>query len=165
MFWPWGGHLTYNLTNLPNLLIIFPSFFHNALKMTCTTTSFNCRYPSMWCTHPINPMGIHLLHNIHGNNRTWIRMMQFVTLLLPFCKMLASTWDDNNYMRLFQPCSIPLVDESTLCSLKMEFAPWLTLSLLTQHKHIHSPVLCNSRICYLWCGLSQKKELSQPTPQ
>jgi hypothetical protein len=123
MFWPWGGHLIYNLTNLPNLLIIFPSFFHNALNVIRTITSFNCRYPSMRCTHPIDPMGIHLLHCVHGNNRTRICMMQFVTLLLPLCKMLASTWNENNYMHLFQLCSIPLIDKSTLCSLKMEFAP------------------------------------------
>jgi hypothetical protein len=123
MFWPWGGHLTYNLTNFPNLLIIFLSFFHSALNMTCTTTSLNCRYPSMLCTHPINPMGIHLLHCAHGNNYMGTCMMQFVAFLLPLHKMLASTWDEINYMCLFQSCPNPLVDESTLCSLKMEFAP------------------------------------------
>jgi hypothetical protein len=30
--------------------------------------------------------------------------------------MLASPWDENNYMHFFQSHSIPLVDELTLCS-------------------------------------------------
>jgi hypothetical protein len=50
-------------------------------------------------------------------------MMQFATLLLPLSKMLVSMWGENNYMRFLQTCLTPLVDESTLCSLKMAFAP------------------------------------------
>jgi len=42
--------LVYILTNLPNLLIIFPNFLHNALDMILITTSFNCR-PSSMCVH------------------------------------------------------------------------------------------------------------------
>jgi hypothetical protein len=30
--------------------------------------------------------------------------------------MLASPYDENNYLHFFQPHSIPFVDESTLCS-------------------------------------------------
>jgi hypothetical protein len=49
-------------------------------------------------------------------------MMQFATPLLSLREMLASMWGKNNYMRFLQTCSTPLVDESTLCSLKMAFA-------------------------------------------
>jgi hypothetical protein len=48
-------------------------------------------------------------------------MMQFATLLLPLRKMIVSTWDENNYMCFPQPHLTPFVDESTLCSIKMEF--------------------------------------------
>jgi hypothetical protein len=33
-------------------------------------------------------------------------MMHFTTPLLPLCKMMASTWGENNYMHFFQTCSI-----------------------------------------------------------
>jgi hypothetical protein len=42
-------------------------------------------------------------------------MMQFATPLLPLREMLASMWDENNYMHFLQPHSIILIDESTLC--------------------------------------------------
>jgi hypothetical protein len=37
--------------------------------------------------------------------------------------MLVSMWDENNYMRFFQPHSIPFIDELTLSSPKMAFTP------------------------------------------
>jgi hypothetical protein len=49
-------------------------------------------------------------------------MMQFITALLPLCEMLASMWDENNYMCFLQLRLILLVDNSTLCSPKMTFA-------------------------------------------
>jgi hypothetical protein len=64
-------------------------------------------------------------------------MMQFATPLLPLPKMLAFTWDENSYVCFLQSCSIPFVDESTLCSPKMAFVPWLVLSLPTQCKRIY----------------------------
>jgi hypothetical protein len=39
-----------NLTNLPNLLIIFPILLNNILKVIWIIMSFNCKYPSM-CVH------------------------------------------------------------------------------------------------------------------
>jgi hypothetical protein len=68
---------------------------------------------------------------------TWAPMMQFVTLLLPLHKILTSMRDENNYTCFFQPCSIPLVDKLTLCSPKMEFAPYSMLSLPIQHEWIY----------------------------
>jgi len=62
--------LVYSSTNFPNFSIIFPKFSHNVLDTAQTTTSFNCRYPLM-CVHTsIDPMGVHLLHYAHGNERT-----------------------------------------------------------------------------------------------
>jgi hypothetical protein len=61
--------LNLNSTNLPNLSIIFPNFFHIILDVTQTTTSFNCRPPPM-CAHPIDPIGIHPLHCAHDNECT-----------------------------------------------------------------------------------------------
>jgi len=132
-----GMHLAYNSTNLPNLLIIFPNFLHNTSYMTWTTPSviLHCV-----CTHPINLMGIHLLHCVHGNQHTKT-MMQFTTLLSPLHEMLVSTWKKNNYMCFFQPHSTPFINESTLCLPKMTFAPCSTLSLLTQRKQIYFPNL------------------------
>jgi hypothetical protein len=50
-------------------------------------------------------------------------MIQFTTPLLPLSEMLASMWGENNYMCFLQTRSIPFVDELTLCSPKMAFAP------------------------------------------
>jgi hypothetical protein len=51
--------------------------------------------------------------------------------------MLGFTWDENNYMHFLQPHSTPVFGKSTLRLLKMAFAPWLTLSLLTQCEWIY----------------------------
>jgi hypothetical protein len=37
--------------------------------MIWTTPSINCKYPWCVCTHPIDTMGIHFLHYVHGNKR------------------------------------------------------------------------------------------------
>ncbi len=70
MFWPKGGCLVYSSTNLFELSINFPGLFHSASNMTWTTPSINCRYPWCVCTHPIDIMGIHFLHCVHGNKWT-----------------------------------------------------------------------------------------------
>jgi len=66
-------------------------------------------------------MGIHFLCCVHGNKRAGTHDAihdTFVTM----CDMLVSMWDENNYMHFLQPHSILLVDELTLCLLKMAFA-------------------------------------------
>jgi len=40
------------------------------LYVIWTTSSFNCRHPQCVCTHPIDPMGIHLLCCAHGKECT-----------------------------------------------------------------------------------------------
>jgi hypothetical protein len=74
------------------------------------------------CTHPIDLMSIHLLRCVHGNECTGIYDVihnTFATIE----EMLASTWDDNNYMCFIQSHSTLLIDESTSCLPKMAFAP------------------------------------------
>ncbi len=55
MFWPQGKCLVYNLTNLPNLSIIFPILLHNAPNVIWITTSLNaCAHiPSMLQCPPL----------------------------------------------------------------------------------------------------------------
>ncbi len=76
------------------------------------------------CTHPIDPMGIHLLHySTFMATNALEPMMRFATPSPPLRKMLASTWDESNYMHFLQPHSTSLIDESTLYLPKMAFAP------------------------------------------
>jgi hypothetical protein len=71
MLWPKGKCLAYNLMNIPNLLISFPSLFHNISNTTWTTHPSITYIPWCMCTHPINLMGIHLFYCAHGNKHTW----------------------------------------------------------------------------------------------
>jgi len=71
MFWPKGRRLVYNLICIPNLSIIFSIFLHNTSYATLITHPLMIGIPWCVCTHPIDPMGIHLLHYVHGNECTW----------------------------------------------------------------------------------------------
>ncbi len=70
--------------------------------------------------------------------------------------MLALIWDENNYMQFLQPCSTFLVHKSTLCSPKMEFTLYLTLSLVTRHVWIYFPDLAK----FIVSNVTQVKERS-----
>jgi hypothetical protein len=122
LFWPRGRRLAYNSTNLPNLLIIFLNFLHSTSYTTWTTPSFNCRHPSM-CAHIPSTLWVSSSYVVFMATNALKPMMQFVTPLPSLCKMLVSTWDENNYMRFLEPHSTPFVDKSTLCLPKMTFAP------------------------------------------
>jgi hypothetical protein len=87
-------------------------------------------------------------------------MMQFATPLLQLHEMLVSMWDENNYMHFLQPHSTPLVDKSTLCLLKMAFAPSLTLSLPTPHS---TPLVDESTLCLPKMAFALSLTLSLPT--
>ncbi len=70
MFWLWGECLAYSLINFPNLSIIshfFPQHFKHGLDYHILQLQ---AYLNCVCIHPINPMGIHLLHYAHENVRT-----------------------------------------------------------------------------------------------
>ncbi len=114
-----------------------PQFFAQHFVHNLNYPIFNCRHPSM-CVHTSHHYA--LLHYVHSNKRT--RNHETIhTPLSPLHKMLIVTWDENNYMHFLQPHSTLLVNESTLCLLKMAFTPQPTLSLLTQHEWIHLPNL------------------------
>jgi hypothetical protein len=78
--------------------------------------------------------------------------------------MLAFTWDKCNYMHFFQPHSTPLINESTLHSPKMEFAPYLILSLPTQHEWIYFPDLVQFKDLMLPMQFKPKKKDITMTP-
>jgi hypothetical protein len=78
----------------------------------------------LWCmcTHPIDHMGIHLLHCVHGNEH--IRTHDVIhDTFVAIVQTAGFHVGQKNYMCFFQPCSTPLVVESTLSSPKMAFAP------------------------------------------
>jgi hypothetical protein len=74
------------------------------------------------CTYPIDVTCVLFLHHAHGNERTGTHDAVCDTFIA-IARDLISMRDENNYMHFLQPCSIPFVDELTLCSPKMEFAP------------------------------------------
>ncbi len=108
---------------------IFPAFWlFSPVFSTTLRTRLELPHPSIvgilqcMCTHPIDLMSIHLLRCVHGNECTGIYDVihnTFATIE----EMLASTWDDNNYMCFIQSHSTLLIDESTSCLPKMAFAP------------------------------------------
>jgi hypothetical protein len=134
--------ISYNLTELPNLLIIsFPQFFaqHFVHNLDYFISQLHASFDV--CAHIPSTLWVSTFYIVLMATNTLEPMMQFVTPLPPLHDMLVSTWEKNNYMRLFQPHSSPPIDELTLCLPKMTFTPWPTLSLLTQHKHIYFPNL------------------------
>jgi hypothetical protein len=102
---------------------LFPSFFSTSFRIQLGLPHTSIAGIS-WCgcTHPIDFMGIHLLHRVHGNKCIGTHDVIHNTLA-PLREMLASTWDNNNYMHLFQSHPTPFTNESTLCLTKMAFAP------------------------------------------
>jgi hypothetical protein len=135
---------------------IFPTFqLSSQVFSTSLRTWLELSHPSiaslLWCvhTHPIDLMGIHLLLCAHGNERTKTHDAIRDTFAA-IVQDVSFMWDENNYMHFFQPHSILLVDKLTLCS------PNMCGSI--------SSILHNSRICYLWCDSSQRKELLWLTP-
>jgi hypothetical protein len=97
------------------------------------------------CTHPIDPMGIHLLRCTHSNECIETHDVIHDTFVAIVWNV-GSMWDDNNYMHFFPPCSIPFVDKSTLCSLKMKFA-------------LINVVIANPTQTYFFPDLVQPKDL------
>ncbi len=110
--------------------LIFPTFqLFSPIFSTSLWMWLGLAHPSIaslpqWvCTHPIDSMGIHLLCCAHDNEC----MGTHDAIHNIF---VAIVWDVGLYVgqeqlhaHFFQQCLFPLVDESTLCSPKMEFAP------------------------------------------
>jgi len=74
------------------------------------------------CTHLIDLIGIHLLHYVHGNERTGTHVLVCDTSTT-ITQDVGFHVGENNYMHFFQSHSTLLVDELTLCLPKMTFAP------------------------------------------
>ncbi len=120
----------------------------------------------LWCmcAHPINPMGIHLLHCVHNNE----------CIKNPWCSLRHLCC---HCVKCWLPCAVI----TTTCA---SFKHIQLLLLTNQHCahqrwHSHfswcyhcqpnmsgfiSPILMHPRICYFQCGSSQRMELSRSTP-
>jgi hypothetical protein len=116
------------------------------------------------CTHPIDPMGIHLLHCTHGNEHMRIHdgiHDAFVII----------AWNVRFHVGWKQLHSFFLNT--------FNFSHWQNQHCAYQKWNLHpswhchcqpnmsgfiSPILCNLWICYLWYDSNQKKELVQLTP-
>ncbi len=88
-------------------LIIWPIFLGFQLVFSIFLTIFWIHFglpqpsiasvPQCICTHPIDPMDIHLLRCVCDNKHIETHDVICDTLL-PLCMMLASRWVENNYM-------------------------------------------------------------------
>ncbi len=160
MFWPRGKHLAYNSTDLPNLSIIFPNFFHSASNTIWTTPSFNCKYPFNACAHIPSTPWVSISYITIITTSAQEPMMEFMTPLLTLCEMMASTWDENNYIHFLQPCLTPFVNNQHCVHQRWHLYPRQCCYCQPNTKGFTSPILHNSRICFIRCGSSKKKELS-----
>jgi len=85
-------------------------------------------------------------------------MKQFTTLLPPLCEMLASTWDEKNYMCFLQPHSTPLINELTLCFQRWHSHPSQCCHCRPNTSIFTSPILHNSRIYRFQCSPSYRNQ-------
>jgi hypothetical protein len=164
MFWPKGRCLVYNLTSLPNLLIIFPNFLHNTSYATWTTPSLNCRHHAM-CVHISHwPYGYPLFTSCswqQTHENPWCNLQHL-------CCHCTKCWFPRG-TRTITYVSFNHIQLLSLMSWHCAYQRW--------HSHLNrhcccrpnaniftSLILRNSRICYIKCNSSQGKELSQSTP-
>ncbi len=118
----------------------------------------------LWCvyTHPINPMGIHLICCAHGNERTGTHDAIHDTFVATRCWLPCGTktitCTSFNHIQLFLSMNWHCAYQrwhshlSSRCHCQLNTSKFI------------SPILCNSKICCLWCNSSQEKELSKLTP-
>jgi hypothetical protein len=124
------------------------------------------------CTHPIDLMGIHLLHCVHGNERTWTQDAIHNTFA-PITR---------GVMNCILGCWLPRGLKTTTCA-SFKHVQFLSLtnwhyahqkwhSHLNWHCHYQSntsiftsQILHHPRICYFQCDSSQKTKLLRLTPR
>jgi hypothetical protein len=112
-------------------LIARPIFLTFRLSFPIFSQHFVCEdYPILQlhisldvCAHIPSTLWVSTSYIVFTTINTLERMMELVTPLLPLCEMLASMWDENNYMHFLQPHSTLLVDGLTLSSPNMAFTP------------------------------------------
>jgi len=115
-----GSWLTNQLL-FPTFQLSSPIFFTPLCIRLGLPSSFNCRNFLM-CVHTSHQPYGSTFYVVFMAMNALKPMMQFVTPLSPLCEMLASTWDENNYMCFLQPHSTPFIDKLTSCLPKMVFA-------------------------------------------
>jgi hypothetical protein len=94
-------------------LILFLIFFHNAPNATWITTSFNCRYLSMLCTHPIDGCPPFMLcPQQWAHEHPWCSLQHFCC----------------HYIR----CQLPCEKKTTTCALTAfhSFGQWVDILLI-----------------------------------
>jgi len=109
------------------------------------------------CTHPINPMGIHFLCCVHANKLTWTHDVIHYTFV-------AIMKDVGFHVGQEQLHALPSNTFNFSCQwidivlTKDDIRTLVDLSLPTQHVNkFISLILRHPRICYFWCGSSQKR--------
>jgi hypothetical protein len=149
---------------------IFTSFWSDSLIFSTTLQIWlKLPHPSItniprcMCTHPVDLMGIHLLHCVHDNEHT-----NPLCSLWHLCCHCTGCWLP------------PRVRTTTCASFKhIQFLSSMSWHCAHQIWHSHlswcchcwpntskfiSLILHHPRICCFWCGSSQIMKLSQPTP-
>ncbi len=150
---------------------IFLAFWLSSLVFYITLcTQLGLPNPSianiLWCvcTHFIDPMGIHFLCCVHGNKHT--RTHDAI------CDTFAAIAWDVGFPRETRTITCACFNHIQFLSLANRHCAYQRWHLhLNRHCHYRpntnkftSPILCNSRICYIRYNSSQGKELSQSTP-
>jgi len=150
---------------LTTQLVFLDFWLFSPLFFTSLRTRLELPHPSIVgilqcvCTHPIDSMGIHLLHCVHGNECMGTHDVVHDTFV-------AIMQDVGFHVRKKQL-------HAFLSSMFNSFHWWADIVLTNPSQHCHcqpnmngftSPILHNSKICCLWCGSSQRKELSWLTP-
>jgi hypothetical protein len=142
--------LAYNLTNPPNLLIIFLNFFHNTLDAAQTTTSLNCRIPLM-CVHTSHRPYRYPFFTLHSWQ--WTHEDPW--------------WGSKHFCCHCMKCWFPCGMRTTTCTslIHFQFLPLTNRHCVHQKWNLHlswhchnwpnvcrttSLILHNSRICCLW---------------
>jgi hypothetical protein len=164
MFWLRGGCLVY-------IWLIFQAFlFFSPFFSTTLHRWFGLSHPSIVgirqcvCTHPIKPMSIHFLHRVHDNKH--IRTHDII-----HDTFVAIAWDDGFHMGWKHITCISFNHIQLLLSISQHCVYQRWHSYLSWHCHCRPnankfkiPILCNPKICYFRCNLSQRNELLQLTP-
>jgi len=150
MFWPRGECLVYNSTSLPNLLIIFPNFFHNTLYAIRITPSFNYMHPSM-CVHTSHrpygypPFMLCSWQWMHWNPwcNSWHLCCHWAKCWLP-CVTRTITCTSFNHIQLLSSMNWHCAYQRRHSHFNQRCHCWPNASGFT------SLILHNSKIYYLW---------------
>jgi hypothetical protein len=159
MFLPKDEHLVYNSISLSNLLIIFSKKIHNTSNAIWITHFSIASILWCVCTHPINPMGIHLLFCIHNNEHTkthdtihdtFVTIARNVSFHMGWEQQLHSFFSITFNPFHWQIYIVLIKDDIHTLQ--------LTLSLLTQHEWIYLSNLVQLKdlASLMWLNLKKR---------